>query len=77
MFCNNNRFFIFLTYLDKFQDARELKGHINEISEKINELLNNITLDKVNTIQYHYDKEKKYEKDYTVQAMSIVYVNEN
>ena len=77
LFCNNNRFFIFLTYLDKFQDARELKGHINEISEKINELLNNITLDKVNTIQYHYDKEKKYEKDYTVQAMSIVYVNEN
>ena len=77
LFCNNNRFFIFLTYLDKFQDARKLKGHISQISDKINELLNNITLNKVNTIQYHYEKEKSYEKDYTVQAMSIVYVNEN
>lgn len=45
LFMNNNRFFIFLAYTNSFEDGRALKGNINDIKEKVNEVLNNINMD--------------------------------
>ena len=40
LFKHNNRFFIFLAYKDSFEDARPLKGKLEDIRIKVNEKLN-------------------------------------
>lgn len=73
LFCNNNRFFVFLAYKNKFIDGRELKGNITAIEEKITTLLDNLTPNSIHKIKYHYDKEAKLEGDYFVFSLSTIY----
>ena len=35
LFCNNNRFFVFLAYENSFEDARPLKGKLEAIATKV------------------------------------------
>ena len=60
LFCNNNRFFVFLAYTDRFVDGRELKGKTIQIGEKINHLLDHLTLKDIHEVKYHYDKDAKH-----------------
>lgn len=73
LFCNNNRLFVFLAYKNKFIDGRELKGKINEIGSRINELLNDLSADRLHTIKYFYDKEASLEGKYTAKSVSTIY----
>ncbi len=73
LFCNNNRFFVFLAYVDKFVDGRELKGKTAEIGKKINALLDNLTSDDIHTVNYHYDKEVGLSGDYSAKSLSVIY----
>lgn len=73
LFCNNNRFFVFLAYRNLFTDGRELKGKTEAIKSKITELLDGLTQEKIHTISYHYDKEASLVGDYTAQAISTIY----
>lgn len=73
LFCNNNRFFVFLAYLNKFIDGRELKGKTSAIGEKINLLLDNLSADDFHSVHYHYDKEPDLTGDYTALALSTIY----
>lgn len=78
LFQNNNRFFIFLAYLDSFEDGRALKGNIDEIKNKVNEVLENISLEKLHTIKYVYDKQDDINGNYESQAISAyIYGNKN
>lgn len=73
LFCNNNRLFVFLAYETKFIDGRDLKGNTAEIRRKINHLLDNLSVDSIHKIQYHYDKDAKLEGDYCAFALSTIY----
>lgn len=73
LFCNNNRLFVFLAYTNKFVDGRELKGKTAEIGRKINALLDNLTMDDIHTVKYHYDKEASLVGDYTALSLSTIY----
>lgn len=73
LFCNNNRFFIFLAYRDQFEDGRILKGKIEEIEKKINWILDNLTEETLHTIQYHYTKAAELTGDYAAKAVSVIY----
>jgi len=73
LFCNNNRLFVFLAYVDKFVDGRELKGKTAEIGGKINTLLNNLTKNDIHTVRYHYDKEASLIGDYSALSLSTIY----
>lgn len=73
LFCNNNRLFVFLAYIDKFVDGRELKGKTEDIGEKITNLLNNIDMENIHTVKYHYDKDVTLAGDYTAYSISTIY----
>lgn len=73
LFCNNNRLFVFITYLDKIVDGRELKGKTAEIGEKINNLLDNLSENDFHSIHYHYDKESGLTGNYTALSLSTIY----
>lgn len=73
LFCNNNRFFVFLAYTDRFVDGRELKGKTSQIGQKINHLLDNLTIADIHDVKYHYDKDAGLTGNYTAQALSIIY----
>jgi len=73
LFCNNNRIFVFIAYRNKFVDGRELKGKTSDIGRKISELLDNVTMEDVHVIRYHYDKEASLTGDYTALALSTIY----
>lgn len=73
LFCNNNRLFVFLAYTNKFVDGRELKGKTEQIGSKINSLLDNLTMNDVHIIKYHYDKEASLTGDYSAFSLSTIY----
>jgi len=73
LFCNNNRLFVFLAYKNKFVDGRELKGKTAEIGMKINTLLDNLTMEAIHTVKYHYDKEASLVGDYSALSLSTIY----
>ena len=73
LFCNNNRFFVFLAYNEQFVDGRELKGRTKEIGERITGLLDTISEDKLHTVRYHYDKEPGLIGDYSALSVSVIY----
>lgn len=73
LFSNNNRLFVFLAYKHRFQDGRELKSKIAEIGEKINQLLTEVTAERIRTISYHYDKQVDLVGDYKAKALSTIY----
>ncbi len=74
LFCNNNRLFVFFAYKHEFKDGRDLKGkNIDKIEHNINLLLDNLSINSVHKIQYHYDKDAKLEGDYSVLSLSTIY----
>ena len=73
LFCNNNRLFVFLAYMNRFVDGRELKGKTAAIGEKINSLLDNLTMNDFHSVHYHYDKEADLVGDYTALSLSTIY----
>lgn len=73
LFCNNNRLFVFLTYLGRFVDGRELKGRTAAIGEKINSLLDNLSATDFHSVHYHYDKQADLAGDYTALSLSTIY----
>lgn len=73
LFCNNNRFFVFVAFKNKFIDGRELKGKTNEIGKKITELLDSLTESSIHEIHYHYEKEARLIGDYTAYSLSTIY----
>lgn len=73
LFCNNNRLFVFLAYTNKFVDGRELKGKTAEIGQKINTLLDNLTMADIHTVKYHYDKDASRVGDYSALSLSTIY----
>ncbi|WP_316769636.1 hypothetical protein [Pedobacter frigiditerrae] len=75
LFKNNNRFFIFLAYKDSFEDARPLKGKIEDIRAKVNEKLNSIIAEPLNNIKYYYNKDKGLEGPYEVNSTSVILTN--
>lgn len=73
LFCNNNRLFVFLAYMNRFVDGSELKGKTAAIGEKINSLLDNLTMSDFHSVHYHYDKEADLVGDYTALSLSTIY----
>ena len=73
LFCNNNRFFVFLSYLHEFVDGRELKGKTAKIGREITALLDGITASDIHTVKYHYDKDANRKGDYTALSISAIY----
>ena len=72
LFKNNNRFFVFLSYRESFEDARPLKGKINDITEKVNKKLDSILETNLNHIKYFYEKDKGLEGTYEVSSISLL-----
>lgn len=72
LFKNNNRFFVFLTYKSSFDDARPLKGNLEEISQKVTARLNTICSGDFNTINYDYTKDKGLAGRYVVNSTSVL-----
>lgn len=70
LFKNNNRFFIFLAYTNVFEDGRALKGNINEIKGKVNEVLASISMETLHNIKYKYEKQADINGDYETQVIS-------
>lgn len=73
LFCNNNRLFLFLAYKTQFIDGRDLKGKTASLEKVINNLLDNLSLNSIHTIKYHYEKDDKLVGDYTVFSLSAIY----
>lgn len=75
LFCNNNRFFIFVAYKSLFSNAKELKTKIDEISKQITSILDNLTEESFHTINYQYTSKEipKLNGNYTALALSILY----
>ncbi|MFA5296681.1 MAG: hypothetical protein WC389_00570 [Lutibacter sp.] len=75
LFKNNNRFFVFLAYKDSFEDARPLKGKLDDISEKVTKKLNSIITDDLNHLKYYYTKDKGLEGAYEIYSVSVLVTN--
>jgi hypothetical protein len=75
LFCNNNRFFVFLAYENSLADARPLKGQLDLIGTRVTATLKGIKSSKaIKTVKYHYDKEAGLTGDYEVCVLSVVVV---
>lgn len=72
LFKNNNRFFVFLAYEDSFMDARQIKGQLEKIKTEVTNYLDNFCFNKINKINYHYDKDKSLKGDYTIFSTSLL-----
>ncbi len=75
LFKNNNRFFVFLSYKDMFDDARPLKGNLEAIKAKVTAKLDKITKGELNNIKYYYQKDKGLEGAYEVNSISVLVTN--
>ena len=74
LFKNNNRFFVFLAYLDSFEDARPLKGNVDELKVIIDAKLDEIcNLQNLNTINYFYEKDRTLKGPYKINSTSVIY----
>ncbi len=72
LFCNNNRIFVFLAYLDSFEDGRPLKGKLTEIGEAIHEMLDSLEEHEIHKISYVYEKEPDLNGSYTALCLSTL-----
>jgi len=72
LFSNNNRLFLFLAYNNDFEDGRPIKGKLDIIEKNVNAFLDSITLEEINTIKYHYDKDPSLVGDYSAFSKSIL-----
>ncbi len=72
LFSNNNRIFIFLAYLDSFEDGRPLKGKLKEIGQAIHDLLDELTEEKIHKIKYVYEKEPDLNGKYCTYCLSTL-----
>ena len=72
LFSNNNRFFVFLAHKKDFRDGKDLKKDISDIRESITKKLDNISLSDLHEIKYIYEKDVKFNGDYTVNCISIL-----
>lgn len=72
LFKNNNRFFIFLAYYNSLEDARKLKGDIENLKENINNSLNELKT--LNKIRYVYEKDER-NKEYNIFSASTIYID--
>jgi hypothetical protein len=75
LFKNNNRFFIFLAYKDSFEDARPLKGKLEDIRIKVIDKLDLIIESPLNNIKYYYNKDRGLEGPYEVNSTSVLVTN--
>lgn len=55
LFSNNNRMFLFFTYLDSYKDGRLLKGNLEEVKTEISRLFEGNIEDSIHKVKYHYD----------------------
>lgn len=74
LFKNNNRFYVFLAYQKSFEDPRPLKGYLEDIKLEVNALLDQIQSTDLMTIHYKYEKDKTYNGDYQVNALSVMFI---
>lgn len=74
LFKNNNRFYIFLAYKDSYEDPRPLKGNLNDIKLKVNNLINNLNTQNLMTIKYRYEKDATVNGNYKVNALAVILV---
>ena len=72
LFCNNNRIFVFLAYIDSFEDGRPLKGKLNEIGNAIHEMLDSLEEHEIHTINYVYEKEQDLNGEYSTLCLSTL-----
>ena len=72
LFCNNNRLFVFLAYIDSFEDGRPLKGKLNEIGNAIHEMLDSLEEHEIHTINYIYEKEQDLNGEYSTLCLSTL-----
>lgn len=74
LFKNNNRFYIFLAYKDSYEDPRPLKGNLNDIKLKVNNLIDNLNTQNLMTIKYRYEKDPTVNGNYKVNALAVILV---
>lgn len=75
LFKNNNRFFIFLAYNNSFEDARPLKGNIENLKNIVELELNRINeINDLNEINYYYNKDRSLRGQYKILSTSVIYV---
>jgi hypothetical protein len=72
LFCNNNRFFVFLAFKDNFGDARSLKKKVSEIGELITNHLNSINYSQLNKLNYSYSEEAQLAGNYSTISSSVL-----
>ncbi|HEM5078206.1 TPA: hypothetical protein U1236_000379 [Streptococcus suis] len=73
LFSNNNRIFLFFTYLEQFSDAKILKGKIEKFQDSINLMLDSLTNESVHNIKYYYDKDATHNGEYFCKSFSMIY----
>ena len=73
---NNNRLFIFLAYKNVFEDGRPIKGKLDIIENSVKNLLDSITLNQINKINYKYEKDRSLTGNYSVKSLSILITDE-
>lgn len=72
LFCNNNRFFIFLAYTNSFEDARPLKGNLDVISRSIGRTLDTLTCKDFHKVRYKYNGDETLYGTYEATALSVL-----
>ena len=72
LFSNNNRLFIFLAYKNVFEDGRPIKGNLDVIDNAVKTLLDSISLDQINKINYRYEKDHSLTGNYSAKSLSIL-----
>ncbi|WP_062306826.1 hypothetical protein [Polynucleobacter sinensis] len=72
LFCNNNRFFVFLAHEGSFGDARGLKKKVKTIGSLIDTHLNNLKFESLNQFTYSYDLEAQLKGDYSTISTSVL-----
>lgn len=72
LFKNNNRFFVFLVYLNDFSDARQIKSNLELIENHINNYLNELNVNNINMINYKYQKDKNLNGNYQINSLSTL-----
>lgn len=73
LFKNNNRFYIFLSYENSFDDARPLKGDLDAIKDKVTAKLDEICQAEPHNIRYYYEKDPGLKGEYKIQSTSILH----
>lgn len=72
LFCNNNRFFVFMAYENSFEDGRPIKGQFDRIGRIITEKLNGFSDSDIHDIRYYYDKDRSLAGNYRSKSTSVL-----